>query len=326
MKRWALVLAGLGFMTACHRASETPAEKPGSEGAGATPVHAVGVARATLPHLVTGPGRTVALVQQKVRAPFTGTLRELLVTDGDPVRRDQVVGRIVSRESEAALSGARQMRAEASTPREKEDAERAVALAEARLVRAPLLSAAEGVVLSHSASAGDRVSEDQEILVISAADSLVFQADITQSDLPLIHAGQGAELVVPGRPRSLAGLVHGTLAAAVASDLTVPVRIDLVPLPPRLPVGLFGTARITVGERRNVPVVPAAAVLRDDVTGVSRIASVSGEGRVHWVTVTTGLVEGERVEILSPELGAEERVIVSGQVGLPEGAPVDVQP
>jgi multidrug efflux pump subunit AcrA (membrane-fusion protein) len=326
MKRWALVLAGLGFMTACQRASETPAEKPRAESAGATPVHAVGVARATLPHRVTGPGRTVALVQQRVRAPFTGTLRELLVTDGDPVRRDQIVGRIVSRESEAALSGARQMMAEASTPREKEDAERAVALAEARLVRAPLLSAAEGVVLSHSASAGDRVSEDQEILVISAADSLVFQADITQSDLPLIHAGQGAEVVVPGRPRSLPGLVHGTLAAAVANDLTVPVRIDLVPLPPRLPVGLFATARITVGERRNVPVVPAAAVLRDDVTGVSRIASVSGEGRVHWVAVTTGLVDGERVEILSPELGSEERVIVSGQVGLPEGTRVDVQP
>jgi multidrug efflux pump subunit AcrA (membrane-fusion protein) len=268
----------------------------------------------------------VALVQQKVRAPFPGTLLELLVTDGDPVRRDQVVGRIVSRESEAALNGARQMKAEARTPMEKEDAERALALAEARLVRAPLLGAAEGVVLSHAASAGDRVSEDQEILIISAADSLVFQADITQADLPLIHAGQGAEVVVTGRPRSLAGQVHGVLAAAVASDLTVPVRIDLVPLPPRLPVGLFGTARIIVGERRNVPVVPPAAVLRDDVTGLSRIASVNGEGRVHWIAVTTGLVDGERVEILSPELSAQERVIVSGQVGLPEGSPVDVQP
>jgi multidrug efflux pump subunit AcrA (membrane-fusion protein) len=326
MRRWALALAWLGLTTTCHRAPAPEAEKPAAEDSGATPVHAVGVARATLPHVVTGPGRTVALVQQKVRAPFTGTLLELLVTDGDPVRRDQVVGRIVSRESEAALNGARQMKAEARTPMEKEDAERALALAEARLVRAPLLNAAEGVVLSHAASAGDRVSEDQEILIISAADSLVFQADITQADLPLIHAGQGVEVVVTGRPRSLAGLVHGTLAAAVASDLTVPVRIDLVPLPPRLPVGLFGTARIIVGERRNVPVVPPAAVLRDDVTGVARIASVNPEGRVHWIAVTTGLVDGERVEILSPELSAQERVIVSGQVGLPEGSPVDVQP
>jgi hypothetical protein len=47
---------------------------------------------------------------------------------------------------------------------------------------------------------------------------------------------------------------------------------------------------------------------------------------VHWIAVTTGLVDGERVEILSPELSAQERVIVSGQVGLPEGSPVDVQP
>jgi multidrug efflux pump subunit AcrA (membrane-fusion protein) len=182
------------------------------------------------------------------------------------------------------------------------------------------------VVLSHAASAGDRVSEDQEIIVISAADSLVFQADITQVDLPFIQAGQAAAIAVPGRPQSLGGQVHGTLAAAAGTDLTVPVRIDLRPLPPRLPVGLFGTARITVGERRNVAVLPQAAVLRDDVTGVSRIASVSPEGKVHWVTVTTGLVDGDRVEITSPELGPEQRVIVSGQVGLPEGSPVDIQP
>jgi multidrug efflux pump subunit AcrA (membrane-fusion protein) len=61
----------------------------------------------TLSEVVTGPGHTAALSQQKVRAPFAGTLVELRVTDGDTVRRGQVLGTIVSRESEAALAGAR---------------------------------------------------------------------------------------------------------------------------------------------------------------------------------------------------------------------------
>src|ERR1700674_3873443 len=88
-----------------------------------TPVRAGTVAAATLSEVVAAQGHTAALSQQKVRAPFAGTLVELRVTDGDVVRRGQAVGTIVSRESEAALSGAREMAREAQTPAQRADAE-----------------------------------------------------------------------------------------------------------------------------------------------------------------------------------------------------------
>ena len=298
--------------------AETPA---GATPAAAVPVQTAPVARATLAQAVSAPGRTAALRQQKIRAPFAGTLLEMTVADGDLVRRGQVVATIVSRDSEAALAGAREMEREAKTPGEKQDAERAVALAERNLVRAPIRASADGAVLSHAAAAGDRVAEDQELLTIAERSSIVFIADVVQTDLPMIRPGQSVSVELAGRPRPLSGAVHDVLPAANASDFTAPVRIDLPRLGGTAGIGLFGTARITVAEHPNVPVVPEAAVLRDDVTGISRIALVRN-GIARWTPVSTGLRGGAGVEIVSPPLSAGDLVIVSGHVGLPDGARV----
>jgi multidrug efflux pump subunit AcrA (membrane-fusion protein) len=311
----------------CRSAPQPSSAKPEQDASGAagTPVRVVSVTRATLAQVVTATGHTLALVQSKLRAPFAGSLMELAVTDGDLVQRGQEVGALVSRDSEAALAGAREMLREAQTPQQKRDAERALALAETHAVRAALTAPAAGMVLSHAASAGDRVSEDQEILAIAATDSLVFQADVAQNDLAAIQPGQKVSIDTAGRSAPLVGQVHGVLGAINAADLTLPVRIDLMPRPVGLPVGLFGTAHITVAVRRDAAVLPRSAILRDDLTGLSRVATVTAEGHAHWVEVKPGLVDGDNVELLAPDLGAA-RVIVSGLVGLPEDAPVAVQP
>ncbi|MGI8547694.1 MAG: hypothetical protein ACR2M1_10220, partial [Gemmatimonadaceae bacterium] len=120
--------------------------------------------------------------------------------------------------------------------------------------------------------------------------------------------------------------VHGLLPADTSGGMTVPVRIDLqgAPTAAGLPIqtGLFGTAQIVTGELTGVAVVPSAAVLRDDITGISQVAVVAPDGKAHWVTVTTGASQGDRVQITSPVPPAGGRVIVSGQVGLPEGSRV----
>ena len=81
-----------------------------------------------------------------------------------------------------------------------------------------------------------------------------------------------------------------------------------------------------MAERRGALVVPAAAVLRDDVYGTSRVAVVLPDGTARWVQVTLGIEQGDAVEITAPALAVGTPVIVAGQVGLPEGARVQAQP
>lgn len=326
MRRALAAAVALALFPAC-RAREGSAPAPPAESVtpdAPTAVRVAAVGRMTLSEIVSGPGHTTALSQQKVRAPFAGTLADLRVTDGDLVARGQAVATIVSRESEAALAGAREMLREARTPERRADAERALALAEQNLVRKPVLANTDGPVLSHAATSGERVSEDQEIITIADASTIVFLADVPQNDLAKIRPGQPARVEIGGRQAPLAGTVHSTLPGANPADFTGVVRIDLPHVAGQLALGLFGNARVTVASRSAALVVPDAAVVRDDVTGVSRVAAVVN-GRAHWLTVTPGLKQNGMTEISGPDVAEGTAVIESGMVGLPEGKSVSAQ-
>lgn len=290
------------------------------------PVQVAGVRRTDLDVAVTAPGRTEAREQDRVRAPFAARLVALHVTDGDRVTAGQAVADIVSKNSQAAVQGAEQMLAGARTAADSADAARALEIARRNLVQQVLHAPAAGVVLSHAAAPGDFVDEGEVLMSIAATGGVFFDAQVTQSDLDRIRAGQHATIDMPAVGAAVPAVVHGLLPAASSQNLSAPVRLDFVPSRGGLAVGLFGNATIVVARRIGVMVVPAAAVLRDDVTGQARVALVGTADQAHWIGVQTGVREGDLVEIVSPHLAVGQRVIVDGQVGLPEGATVQIQP
>ena len=312
-------------LTACRGGAAQDPTPSSPEGPSGTPVQAAAVQLSDLARTVSAPGQTIALVHQKIRAPFAGTLTELSVVVGDNVKRGEQVGAVVSRDSEAAVTGAEEMLQDAKTAAARADAARALALARQNRVVAPLRSWVAGVVTDHTAAAGDRVAEDQVVVTVASFDSLVFVADLAQSDLAQVHRGQPASVKLTGTDKPLRGVVHDLLANADAANSTAPIRIDLTTPPASLAVGMFGTASITVAHRTKVPVVPKSAVLTDDLSGVRRLAEVV-DGKAHWIEVQTGLSNERDVEITSPALAAGTRVIIGGQVGIPEGTPVVVRP
>lgn len=327
MKILGLLILTAGLAAACGERPDTApgASPPAAKPPAGTPVRVASVASKTFSEIVSAPGHTSALAGQKVRAPFSGVLTDLRAADGDTVSRGQVLGTIVSRDSEAALAGAREMVREASSARQKVDAQRAIVLAQRNLVTAALRASASGMVVSHAANRGDRVAEGDEILTISAPDSIVFLADVPQSDLSRIRAGQNAEVKLGSRPQPIRGIVYAVLPAANAADFTASVRIDVRGVSGQLPAGLFGTAQITIARRPGILALPDAAILRDDVTGVSRVAIVE-RGRVQWIVVTTGLRENGATEVTSGNLTEGRKVVVSGQIGLRDASPVVIEP
>lgn len=333
--RTASTTLGLAALSACSHGND-PGDAGKSDSAtkattavdslAATPVHMTTVQRGNIAITVTGPGRTDALDLQKIRAPFTGILTLLRAAAGDRVGAGQVVAAVINQPSQAALIGAEAMLRSASTPAQRSDAERALVLAKQNLVATQLTAPRAGVVVSRGASQGDLVSQGDSILTIASAGSIVFVARIAQGDLAQVRLGQRANVNLPGQIGAVPGLVHGLLPADTNNVMTVPVRIDfstnLQTAGAPIQTGLFGTVEIIVGERVGVSIVPTTAILRDDISGVSRVALVTSSGLAHWVNVTTGATQGTNVEIKYPALTPGQRVIVSGQVGLPEGSKV----
>lgn len=319
---FACIAAALVCTGCNHGSSGSTAKQQSAGGApNVTPVKVRKVKRVTLEVKVSAPGRTQALEQQKVRAPFDCRLVKLSVSKGDFVHSGQQIGAVVSRNSEAALMGARAMLRDAQTSSARSDAKRAVKLAKKNLVRRPLNAPESGVVVSHKASEGENLGRGALIVSIAALDSFVFIARVTQTDLSRVKPKEQATVTLAAIPHPMLGTVHSLLPAASFHALTTPVRIDLRHASRLTTIGMFGTAQIVVGRHANVYAVPEAAILRNDITGVSRIALVSN-GKAHWKTVTPGISQNGLVEIKSPPLKVGQEVIVSGQVGLPDNASV----
>jgi RND family efflux transporter MFP subunit len=317
-----LVLAG------CARGQGDPASRSAQADPSpitGTPVQAGTVAIDTVEVTVSGPGRTATVRETSIRAPFAGTLASLTVADGDPVRAGQQIGSLVSRSSEAGLTGARAMVDSARTPEAKADAERALTLARESVVEVALYSPESGVVTAHAATQGDRVGEGDEIVRLSVSGSIVFLAQIAQRDMGGLAPGQVAEVQLASG-ETMSGIVHGILPSAPGDSPSVSVRIDFPGSAGPRQIGIQGTAAIRVELRSGVLTVPTAAVLTDDIDGTRRVATVTAQGKVRWVDVETGRTDEGRVEVLSPEMTPGQTVIVSGQVGLPDGSPVQVRP
>lgn len=321
----AAVLAAAGCSQGSGGASTAAAKDSTAKPPAATPVQMGDVAPVTLDVLVSGPGRTDVIAEQRVRAPFAGMLVSLTVKPGDRVRAGQQIGAVVSQNSQAALLGARAMLASAQTPSAVRDAERAVELATRGLVRAPIRAARAGAVVARAVSAGDLVIPGDSLVSIAGAGSTVFIAQIPQNEVAPVRVGQPATVDLAG----VATPVHGTVNAILPADpggMNLRVRIDLMPGTAPSVLGLFGTAHIVVNRRVHVTGVPVAALMRNDISGVSRVATVSAGDLLHWVTVTPGVGQGGHVEITAPPLAVGTRVVTMGQVGLPESTHVTPRP
>ena len=327
-RRWMTVVVGGGLAAAvagCAGGAGAGGDGGAADAVAATPVRVSFARLDTLREQVSAPGQTSVLREGHVRAPFAGVLTSLTVTDGDRVAAGEVIGAMISLNSEAALDGARAMLASALTAADSADARQALALARADRVERSIRAPEAGVVLSHSASPGDRLAEGDEIVRLAAAGSTIFIADVAQSDAVGVRAGQPVEIRLAAESAPIRGVIHGVLPAASSVAFTVPVRVDLGADLATPAVGLFGTATITVGRQAGVVAVPTAAVLTDDITGVARVAVVRG-GRALWVVVKKGLVDRGYVGVAGRGLAPGDTVIVSGQVGLPDSTRVLVSP
>lgn len=325
-----VMLAALGTTACSHGGGSGSAggdvaskgDSTNADPSAATPVTMAQVERRTIPVTVSAPGQVDAVEDERVRAPFNGTLVSLRVKLGDHVHQGESVGEIVAQNSEAALAGARAMLRSATTPGERADAERALALAERNLVRTPLPAPRTGVVIARPASPGELVAEGDSIISIGATNSMAFFATLAQGELAEIRSGEQALITLASGGRPYHGVVKRVLPSDTGSTGGMRVEIDFIPSSIPLTIGLVGNADITVDEHSNVAAVPASALLRDDVTGTTKIALVTQQNEAQWLVVKPGISDSGWTEIVSPPLRMGTRVITTGQVGLPDSTRV----
>jgi biotin carboxyl carrier protein len=269
--------------------------------------------------VIVASGRWKGVGEVALRAPAAGEVESLSPHVGDALAAGQSAGDLVTRDSRAALEGARALAHEATDDSGRAEAARALQLAQREIVRLHLKSPVGGIVVRRSVEPGALVDDGAELLALVPRGGRVFEAHVPAALVGRVRAGQAAQVAdKDGAPR--AAVVKSILPAIDSTDQAALVWLAPTRVDPEPALDRFASARIVVGRARRSPAVSDSALVQDDVTGERRIAIVGPDGRATWKRVTVGADEAGWAEITAPALAESTRVIVRGQRGLTEHA------
>jgi RND family efflux transporter MFP subunit len=350
MKRKTLLtfLAALAcalFLGACDRASQA-SRQPASKSWTLPVMHAASGA----PLEYTTVGSVVSDQRVDVASRLSGYIREILVQEGDRVRRGQVLARLDAsdvegaiRQGRAAVGAAEAAFRDAQIDRERfqglfdrgsisdnewrkvrlrSDAARG-ALGQARAgldtslaqrdyaeIRSPL----NGVVVARVKRAGDLAVPGAPLLTVESGRGLLFETFVAESRIAAIAEGKPVEVRIDGVSSPLKGTIARVVPSGDPVTRTYQVKITLPETAGLMP-GMFGRAGFIVGESRS-PLVPRHALVERG--GLPGVFVVDSRGRVSFRWLRFGREWPDRVEV-SAGLQASERFVAAAEPAMRDG-------
>lgn len=151
--------------------------------------------------------------------------------------------------------------------------------------------------ITNAAAAGVTLSGSATAFTIADLSSVWVLCDVYENDLPKVHVGQEARIVINAYPdHPLTGRIGDIGPVLDPSIRTAKVRIE-VANPGFLKLGMFATATFTSRDKQTVSVVPADAILH--LHDREWVYVPAGGNRFRRVEVRTGdSLPGNRQQIL----------------------------
>jgi multidrug efflux pump subunit AcrA (membrane-fusion protein) len=266
-------------------------------------------------------GITVAVHHVTIRSPATGRLLGITLRNGDTVHKGQLIGHVVNREIEAAQAGLEVAR--------KLDPQGAPALEQSvnrynKGTGIPVVAPESGVVFRPPTTSGQMVADLDPIAELVDPDSIYVEASIPVDKLHLISPGMPAMVTSGLQP----GVVLPARVAAIipsfdASSATAPIRLDFAGKGTIREIGAPVEAEIITASASEAILIPVAALFQDSGDGRFHVFVVGPGGMARRVNVTTGMREGDEVQVLSG-IKAGDEVITSGGYALSDGLKVHI--
>ena len=161
----------------------------------------------------------------------------------------------------------------------------------------PIVSPVSGVVIEKEIVEGAAIEPGMKLYRIAALDRIWIEADVYESELPLIEVGQEATVSLPYLPdRSYLGKVGFVYPYLDSSTRTGRIRIELANENLDLRPEMFADVEVAVDLDERL-VVPEEAIL---YAGPRRLVFLDlGEGRLRPQEIETGVKSGDEYEVLA---------------------------
>jgi multidrug efflux pump subunit AcrA (membrane-fusion protein) len=180
-----------------------------------------------------------------------------------------------------------------------------------------------GYITQLDHQSGDYVQDGEQLAVISDRNSFVFLLNLPYELRPAVLGKKTVSLILPDGVR-LAGTIGEVMPSVDSASQTqnIVIRVNGTTA---IPENLIAKVRILRMSRPRAQSLPRAALLTDETEANFWVMKMIDSTTAVKVPVKTGLETPDRVEVLSPVFAPGDKILVTGNYGLPDTAKVKVE-
>lgn len=183
-------------------------------------------------------------------------------------------------------------------------------------------AAASGFISQIDHQAGDYVQDGDQLATITDTKSFVFLLDMPYELRPFVMSKNSLDMILPDGEK-LTGFISGTMPSMDPASQTQSIILKVHP-PHPLPENLIAKVRVIKSEKKNTASVPKSAILTDETQTDFWVMKVIDSATAVKVPIIKGIEMGDKVEIDSPTFSNNDRIIVTGNYGLPDTAKIKI--
>lgn len=233
----------------------------------------------------------------EIKPPVAGRIEEVLVSEGDKVKKGKIIAWISSSERAALLDAVRTQGAAELKKWEE------------LYKPTPVIAPIDGTIILRNVEAGQSFINTDSIFTM--ADRLTVKAQVDETDIAQVKHGQLALITLDAYPSDpVEGkVVHLAYDATVTNNVTT-YEVDVLPnkVPDFMRSGMTSNVNITVARKENVIQIPVSALVTPP--GSKGVLIKNGEKQT-FAEVETGLEDGKMIEVTRGLSGGETILIKS---------------
>lgn len=251
------------------------------------PLEKVTVQKGRIVASIPATGTVMPRNRLEIKPPVAGRVEQVMIEEGQSVRKGRVLAYMSSLERATLLDAARG-KGEAEYKRW-----------EALYKAAPIVAPINGFIILRSVEPGQSFSTNDIVLVM--ADILIVKAQVDETDIGRIKLGQKVDIVLDAYPETrINGHVgHIAYESQIINNVTV-YMIDVIPdsVPSFFRSGMSATVNFSQNEKDGVLLLPLKAVKkRGKASYVFRFKE--GTDRPEATRIEAGLEDDKNIEIVS---------------------------
>ena len=242
------------------------------------------------------------LVKSIIKSPVAGYIEDLRITQGEKVMKNQLLFKVRTKES-AALQN---------------DSLNPYSLSGVITLKSNL----DGIILSLDHPRGDFIQEGDQLATIAAPSSFVYILDVPYESVSYMKLASSCEISLPDG-HTMNGRIFSRLPSITPGSQTQ--RYIIHPAETQnMPENLIAKIKIIKHIIPKAVLLNKSCILADEVMQHFWVMKMVSDSVAVKVPVTTGLTNGNDIQITSPSFSPSDSFLSSGNYGLGDTVKVTV--